>query len=44
MDIRLDEKLRAEYHLDNKIIDGIPVFLNDKYVYPSGEIHIVSQI
>ncbi|GEJ39652.1 Methyltransferase domain protein [Flavobacterium psychrophilum] len=32
MDIRLKEKLRAEYHLDNKIIDGIPVFLNDKFV------------
>jgi len=32
MDIRLKEKLRAEYHLDEKIIDGIPVFLNDKFV------------
>lgn len=32
MNIRLKEKLRAEYHFDNRIIDGIPVFLNDKFV------------
>ena len=32
MDIRLKEKLRADYHLDSKIIDGIPILLNDKFV------------
>jgi len=32
MDVRLKEKLRAEFHLENKIIDGIPVFLNDKFL------------
>jgi ubiquinone/menaquinone biosynthesis C-methylase UbiE len=32
MDIRLKEKLRSDYHLDNKIIDGIPILLNDKFV------------
>lgn len=28
----MKEKLRVEYHLDDKKIDGIPVFLNDKFV------------
>ena len=32
MDNRIKEKLRAAYHLNNKMIDGIPVFLNDKFV------------
>jgi ubiquinone/menaquinone biosynthesis C-methylase UbiE len=35
MDNRLKEKLRKEYQadsFDSKIIDGIPVFLNDKFV------------
>ena len=32
MDIRLKEKLRAEYQFDNKIIDDIPVLLNDTFV------------
>ena len=35
MDTILKEKLRAEYqfeNFDNKMIDGIPVFLNEKYV------------
>jgi ubiquinone/menaquinone biosynthesis C-methylase UbiE len=35
MDNRLKEKLRKEYQADScnsKIIDGIPVFLNDKFV------------
>jgi ubiquinone/menaquinone biosynthesis C-methylase UbiE len=32
MDIRLKEKLRSEYHSDNKMIDGIHIILNDKFV------------
>jgi Methylase involved in ubiquinone/menaquinone biosynthesis len=32
MENRLKAKLRAEYHLDNKIMDEIPVILNDKFV------------
>jgi len=32
MNSRLNEKLRAEHHLDDRIIDGIPVFLNDTFV------------
>jgi len=32
MDIRLKEKLRAEFHLENKMINGIPVLLNDKFL------------
>ncbi len=32
MDIRLKEKLRLEYHSNNKMIDGIHIFLNDKFV------------
>lgn len=32
MDIRLKEKLRTESQMDNKLVDDIPVFLNDKFV------------
>ena len=35
MDNKLKEKLRTEYqfeNFENNIIDGIPLFLNDKFV------------